>query len=111
MTAMLTGNWMKLAIKILIAIAIFAYMIELAIAIFAGNYESIYHVILPGYVQIRTAGRYGHATIWVKPWVAEMHHWAIGIMIVAVILFLVLGLIARVAKRPTPHAPKRMKTE
>ena len=102
MTDFLTGKWIGLAIKILITIATFAFMIELGIAIFAGNYESIYHVILPGYVQIRPAGRFGHMTIWVKPWVAELHHWAMGFLIVATTLFLALGLVAWIAKRPTP---------
>ena len=95
---------MKLAIKILIAISLFAYMTELGIGIFAGNYANIYHVVLPGYVQIHTAARYFQLTIWVKPWVAELHHWAISVLGVTTIVFLALGLVG-LATRPRPPQP------
>ncbi|HEV2561762.1 MAG TPA: hypothetical protein VGT78_06440 [Rhizomicrobium sp.] len=84
----------------LIGVTVLAYLFELGIGIFAGNYESIYHVVLPGYVRIRPLSRYISMEIYVAPWVGTLHHLLLWGFFIALGLLLILSVARRIAERP-----------
>jgi hypothetical protein len=97
---LLSGDVSKRVAKIMTAIMMIALFVDLGIGIFAGNYFNIYHVLLPGYVPIKTISRYGGGTIYVAPWVANLHHYALwvffmsfgGVLLLAAARFLAIKL-------------------
>jgi hypothetical protein len=99
----LTGKKAKVAGKILGALFFIAYMIELGVAIFGGAHAAFWHIVPAGYVQIRTISRFGSMTEYVKPWVATIHHWAVGIMLGIGIPLIAFGIIAKIFKWRAPQ--------
>jgi hypothetical protein len=96
MIELLTGGGLKRVAIGLTVIMTVAWLVDLGIGIFAGNYFNIYHVLLPGYVPMRPLSRVA-GTIYVAPWVANLHHyilWIIFVSLGGVLLLVAVRLLA-----------------
>ena len=99
----LTGKRAQLLAKILAALGCFAYLVELGVGIFGGARVAFWRTVPPGYIKIQTFSRYGGMGEYMKPWVVDLHYWAIGVMIVCLVLALILAIAVKVAKSRKPQ--------
>ena len=97
MAEWLAGNQAKLVLKSFLAILGAAFVVEQGIAIFGGAHAAFWHIAPLGYVQIKTVSKFSRIEF-VKPWVATLHHWTVGIMLVSGGVILLLALAMRAAK-------------